>query len=145
MKKTISSEREKRNSGSKQDLLVDAGTLKILRTVGDHEAFFFYVTVGKPTGEVARNLSDFLEKLKTAKSESLIFHLERRDFENWVQRILGDSRLARQLGKISLSGRGDVRKSICRTVEKRIKELESTADFSVDDDLRVLIPPAAVQ
>lgn len=145
MRKTISYERERSNGGSKQNLLVDAGTLKILRTVGDHEAFFFYEAVGKPTGEVARNLSDLLNKLKTAKSESLIFHLQRKDFENWVQKILSDSRLAKQLGKISPTGRSDVRKSVCRTVEKRIKELESTADFSIDDDLKVLIPPATVQ
>ena len=55
-------------------------SVKILRTVDDQEAFYFYEAFGKPTGKAARNLSDFLDIVKSVKTESLMFHLQRGDF-----------------------------------------------------------------
>ena len=126
---------------SKQNVEADAEAAKILRTVKDQEAFYFYESVGKPTGENARNLIDFLDKAKSIKTESLTFHLQRHDFQNWVQKILGDSKLATELGKASSSNKEDIRTSICRTIENRIKELrESSAAQLVDEDSTVLLP-----
>ncbi len=116
-------------------------TVKILRTVGDNEAFNFYEAVGKPTGETARNLTDFLEKVKSVKLESLVFHLQRKDFQNWIEKTLGDSKLAGKLGMISSSNRDDVRMNIHRTVENRIKELrESSCTLLVAENSIVLLP-----
>jgi hypothetical protein len=115
--------------------------VKVLRTVGDHEAFYFYEAVGKPTGEVARNLSDFVDRVKSVKSESLMFHLQRKDFQNWVEKILGDSKLAEELEKISPSDNDDIRAKIHETVENRMRELkESSAQISVDENAVMLLP-----
>jgi hypothetical protein len=141
MKKTTTS-RHKKTKEKKTNPKVDVEAVKILRTVGDKEAFYFYEAIGKPTGEIARNLSDFLDKVKSVKSESLLFHLQRRDFEHWVRKTLGDSKLAGKLEGISSSNSGDIRTSICMTIKNRIKELsESYVAILADPNSRVLMLP----
>jgi hypothetical protein len=128
MKKTMSVKKKKRiGARNGQNLEVDTGAAKILRTVRDQDAFHFYEAIGKPTGEIARNLSDFLDRVKSVKSESLIFHLQRRDFQNWIEKILGDSKLAGELGRISSSNYDDVRMSIYKTVENRLNQLRESS------------------
>ncbi len=130
-----------RKAEDSTNLEVDVDTAKILRTVEDQEAFKFFETYGKPTGEIARNLSDFLEKVNSVKSESLVFHLQRSDFQNWVEIVLGDHKLARQLAKISRSKNGDPRANIYRTVEHRIRELkEMPVMLQVIENSTVLMP-----
>ncbi len=125
----------------KRNVEVDATAVKALRTVGDQEAFYFYEAIGKPTGETAKNLTDFLEKVKTVRTESLKFHLQRNDFRNWVEKILGDSKLARALAAISGSGSDDVRKTVCEAVESRINELkEPSTRLTVAENTLVLLP-----
>jgi predicted lactoylglutathione lyase len=127
-------------NGKRQNPKVDAETVRALRTVKDQEAFYFYEAVGKPTGEVARNLSDFLNKVKIVKSESLVFHLQRKDFQNWVANTLGDSKLAEKLGRISPSNDNNLRTNVCKTVENRIEELrESSLAISIEDE-RTVVP-----
>lgn len=141
MKKAMPSKNKRTKGRNIQNLEVGTEAVKVLRTVGDQEAFYFYEAIGKPTGEIARNLSDFLDKVKSVNSESLIFHLQRRDFQNWVEKILGDSKLARELGRISSSNSDDIRMRICKTVENRIKELgESSAAILVGENPAVLLP-----
>jgi tryptophan 2,3-dioxygenase len=133
--------RKKPKGRNTQNPWVHTEAVKVLRTVGDREAFYFYEAVGKPTGEVARNLSDFLDRLKSVKSESLMFHLQRKDFQNWVEKILGDSKLAEELERISPSNSNDIRAKIHETVENRVRELkESSAQISVDENAVVLLP-----
>lgn len=142
MKKATSSKNRKKTEGRhRQSLEVDTKAVKTLRTVGDHEAFYFYEAVGKPTGEIARNLSDLLDKVKSVKSESLIFHLRRGDFQNWIEKILGDSKLAEKLRTISSSNSSDARMSIYEAIENRIKELrESSVLVQVHENSTVLLP-----
>lgn len=133
--------RKKPKGRNTQNPWVHTEAVKVLRTVGDREAFYFYEAVGKPTGEVVRNLSDFLDRLKSVKSESLMFHLQRKDFQNWVEKILGDSKLAEELERISPSNSNDIRAKIHETVENRVRELkESSAQISVDENAVVLLP-----
>lgn len=140
MKKAMSSKHKRRKGRDVQDLEVGAEAVKVLRTVGDHEAFYFYEAVGKPTGETARNLNDFLDKVKSVKSESLTFHLQRGDFQSWVEKILCDSKLAGELGRISPSNSDDIRLRICETVESRIRELgESSTAILVDENPVVVL------
>jgi quinol monooxygenase YgiN len=142
MKKTMSVKNKKRiEARNGQNLEVDTEAAKILRTVRDQDAFHFYEAIGKPTGEIARNLSDFLDRMKSVKSESLIFHLQRRDFQNWIEKILGDSKLAGELGKISSSNYDDVRMSIYKTVENRINRLrELSVSIQVGENRAVQLP-----
>jgi hypothetical protein len=139
MKKNTSSKNKKTKDNN--NLEVDIETVKILRTVGDREAFYFYESIGKPTGEIARNLPDFLGKVKSVNSESLVFHLQRNDFQNWVEKVLGDSKLAAKLGRISSSNNNNIRMSICTTIDNRIKELrESSVTMLVRENSTVLLP-----
>jgi hypothetical protein len=133
--------RNRSKGGNMQNLEVATNAMQVLRTVGNQEAFYFYEAVDKPTGEVAKNLSDFLDKVKSIKSESLAFHLQRKDFQNWVQKILGDSELARELGQISSSRSDDIRMKIQETVENRIRELKgSPTAVMVAENSTVLLP-----
>jgi hypothetical protein len=144
MKQTRSSKHKTNariRSGQNPEVNVEA--VSMLRSVKDKEAFYFYEAVGKPTGEVARNLSDFLDKVKSVKTESLAFHLQRSDFQNWVQKILGDAKLAEKLEDIPVSKGDEIRTSICNAVENRIKELSaSSATIHVGNN-SVLLPARA--
>jgi hypothetical protein len=118
---------------------VKADTIKILRTVGNEEAFYFYEDIGKPTGGSARSLPDFLEKIKTVKLESLVFHLQRKDFQNWIRKTLGDSKLARIMDRIPPSHDDELRAKIHVTVENRIKELrDGSLALLVSEDFAVV-------
>jgi hypothetical protein len=41
--------------------------------------------IGEYTGVAAVSLLDFLDKLKTVDTPSIVFHLYRRDFQQWIQ------------------------------------------------------------
>jgi quinol monooxygenase YgiN len=131
--------KKKRKTQKSGGLEVSAEATKILRTVRDEEAFYFYEAIGKPTEENARSLSDFLEKIKSVRLESLLFHLQRRDFQTWMKKILGDSKLARKMDRISPSHDDDLRIKIHATVENRIKELrDASLTLLVSEDLAVV-------
>jgi hypothetical protein len=141
MKKTASSKNKGAKSRSKRNLEINMEAARILRTVENQEAFYFYESLGKPTGEIARSLSEFLDKVKFVKSESIMFHLQRKDFENWVGKILGDIKLAEKLERISSANCDDVRTIVCRTIDNRIKELkESSIAILAAENLLVLAP-----
>lgn len=138
MKKTTPSRSKRTKNRNNSHSKVDFG--KILRTVGDQEAFYFYETVGKPTGEIARNLPDFLDKVKSVKSECLTFHLERKDFQNWIEKTLGDYSLAGELNRISSTENDEIRMNIYKTVENRVRELrESSPEILFDANSTVLV------
>jgi len=131
--------RKKRKIQKSRGLEVNAETIRILRTVKDEEAFYFYEAIGKPTGESARSLSDFLEKIKSVKLESLLFHIQRKDFQTWINKILGDSKLARKMDRIPSSYDDELRTKIHVTVENRIKELRGVPlTLLVSEDLAVV-------
>jgi hypothetical protein len=136
----LSRNKMKAKVGNRQNPEVNAEAVTILRTVKDQEAFYFYEDVGKPTGEVARNLSDFLDKVRSAKSESLVFHVKRNDFRSWFQKILGDKKLAQKLERMPPSNSNEIRTCICRAVENRIKELKETSTIILVSDNSALLP-----
>lgn len=122
-KKSAKRKRENRKAiGTK----VDVEIIRALRTVNNQEAFHFYEDIGRPTGESATNLTDFLQKTESVKLGSLVFHLQRKDFQNWIKNTLGDPKLASKLGRIHASNDDDLRTKIHSTVENRIMELQET-------------------
>ena len=121
--KKSTKKREKRKTVG---IEVDIEIIRALRTVNDQEAFHFYEDIGRPTGESARNLADFLQKMESVKLGSLQFHLQRKDFQNWIKNTLGDPKLATKLGRIRASNNDDLREKIHSTVENRIIELQET-------------------
>jgi len=129
---------KKRRTQKSRRLEVNTEAIKILRMVKDEEAFYFYEDTGKPTGESAKSLSDFLEKIKTVKLESLQFHLQRKDFQNWIEKTLGDSNLARKIERISPSNDEALRTKIQSNIESRLKELkEASIPLLVTENLTV--------
>jgi len=118
---------KKRKTQKKRSVEISTEAMRILRTVNDEQAFYFYEDFGKPTGENAKSLSDFLEKTKSAKLESLLFHLQRKDFKNWIEKTLGDLELARKLERIPHSSNENLRTRIQTILENRIKELRKAS------------------
>ena len=102
---------------------------KILRTVSESEGFHFYLAIGKPTGESAMSLADFVEKLAFVDVQSVNFHYPRKDFEKWIREVFGDAELAVRLsriGRIHLGIQGEaLRSEITRTVKVRLNELKA--------------------
>ena len=142
MKKTATSNsnRSTRN-GHRQNMESAPQSTKALRTVGEKEAFYFYEAVGKPTGQNAKSLYDFLEKVKTVKTESLAFHLQRKDFQNWAEKILGDSKLSRALERVQATNNADVRMLLSEIIQHRIKELkQSSTGLIVSENSVVYLP-----
>lgn len=131
--------KKKRKTQKNRGLEVNTEAVKILRTLRDDEAFHFYEEIGKPTGESAKSLSDFFEKVKSVKLESLVFHLQRKDFQNWISKTLDDSKLARRMSRIVPSHDDSLRIKIQAAIENRIKELKGTSvTLLVNQDLAVV-------
>ena len=103
---------------------MDQQAAKILRNLQNEEAFYFYENVGKPTGECAKSLSEFLNKVNTATMESLQFHLERGDFQNWIKDTLGDVKLADMIGRIAPANNEKLRIKIREILGNRLSELK---------------------
>jgi len=131
-------DQKKMKTQKDQKIEVSEKAVRILRTLKNEEAFYFYENVGKPTGESAKSLSDFLEKVKSVKLESLLFHLQRKDFQNWVKETLGDSTLAGKMEKITPSNSEGLRTKIRSMVENRIEELrDMPMRLLINEDLVV--------
>jgi hypothetical protein len=112
-----------------REVKVDVKATRTLRTLSNEEAFHFYEDIGKPTGESARSLRDFLGRIESVKLESLIFHLKRNDFKNWVENTLEDPKLGKKLEKIPVTHNNRLRAEVCSVVRDRLKELEVTSDL----------------
>jgi len=100
-------------------------TASLLRDVPPQNAFYFYRSIGAPTGAAARNLSDFVGVLSSIDIASIQFHIGRGDFENWL-RMLGDNSLAQQITGLKekkLSGEL-LRIRLVETVKTRINQLQ---------------------
>jgi hypothetical protein len=105
-----------------------AKAIRTLRTLSNEEAFRFYEDIGKPTGEHARSLRDFLGRIESVKLESLIFHLKKNDFKNWVVNTLEDPKLGKKLEKIHVTHGNNLRAEVCSVVRDRLRELDVTSD-----------------
>ena len=103
--------------------------LKILRTVLPPEAFLFFTDVGQYTGELAPSLKEFYEKLKKIPLKSIEFPFERRDFERWIRKALGDEYLADRICKIGKSTKQEeLGTTIQKIVKRRLSQMEETAE-----------------
>jgi hypothetical protein len=118
--------RSKRRIPKKSDLEVNMDAITVLRTVNNEEAFYFYEALEKPTGQSAKSLSDFLEKTQSVRLESLQFHIQRKDFQNWFRRTLGDPELAERIEKIPWTDCNKLKSKIQTMIKRRIEELAKT-------------------
>jgi hypothetical protein len=89
--------------------------------------FYFQKPGGRYLGLAAASLWEFRELLNEVPIDSLRYHLERGDFESWLQQVLHDEELARRVHKVGDHGlRGeDLRRALLEVVIERYEELEA--------------------
>ena len=98
---------------------------KILRTVHNHEGFYFYNALGVYTGKSAISLKDFATMLQVIDVQSIDFHFSRGDFRRWIQFILGDVDLSIRINQIPQETRGEkLRIVLIKNINERIGELK---------------------
>ena len=91
---------------------------KPLTTVSFENGFHFYTAIGNYTGITATNLSEFAAKLLIIPKESITFHFQRKDFQEWIEYTIKDAALAERIGRANgEQSAEDLRKEILRTVE----------------------------
>ena len=128
--KTTSKRQTKKKSGNMSPLarLPKELASKVLSNVPREQGFYFYWSIGNPTGEVACSFDEFCQRIKSSDPASLEFHLTRGDFESWI-RFLGDLELANQIERlraVSLT-REQMTQSFVFTIEKRRELLRKSA------------------
>jgi hypothetical protein len=105
------------------------GTLakKLLSPVPKERAFAFYLEVGVPTAKYAESLQDFRQRLLEVDPQSVAFHLEREDFQNWLREVVGDQELASDLSRLKGAGLHpeQLRSRVYETVNSRCDELSA--------------------
>jgi hypothetical protein len=112
-------------AASKEQNISDSKIVKILSTVPHDKGFHFFTDLGYSTGESATSLETFAQKLERINADSVKFHFQRKDFQNWIQTTLGDGVLAERFNHIS--GQlpvEDLRNELVKTVQKRLSELK---------------------
>ena len=112
-------------AASKEQDISESKIVKILSTVPQDKGFHFFTDLGCSTGETATRLDTFAEKLETISADSVQFHFQRNDFQNWIQTTVGDGVLAERINSISRQlPVEDLRNEIVETVQKRISQLK---------------------
>jgi hypothetical protein len=94
------------------------------RQVPTEKASYFFSDIGNYTGHNAVSLKEFARKIKELNEKSLEFHLRQGDFENWMNGVLRDEELARQvkeLGNKNLAGE-NLRDPLSSIISKRLEQ-----------------------
>jgi hypothetical protein len=97
---------------------------RILRTVPDENAFYFYKELGYYLDVRARSLGEFLSTIKTVDKASIEFHEARGDFENWFLTMLGDATLAKEAFACRAKKGEELRNFLCNSVSARLSRLQ---------------------
>jgi Family of unknown function (DUF5752) len=111
-------------AASKEQDISDSKIVKILSTVSHDKGFHFFTDLCCNTGVTATSLETFAQKLERINANSVKFHFQRNDFQNWIQTTVGDGVLAERLSHVS--GQlpvEDLRSELVKTVQKRISQL----------------------
>lgn len=109
---------------SKEQNISESKIRKILSTVPHDRGFNFFTDLDRNTGETANNLETFGQKLEIINGDSVRFHFQRNDFQNWIKTTVGDDVLAERINHISRQlSVEDLRNELVETVQTRISEL----------------------
>ena len=96
----------------------------ILTPTSCEKAFYFYQTVGKPLNVNAQGLEDFVDRIGNVDNASLVFHLDRGDFEAWFA-FLGDLELSAKIALLKKTTLGKaLREKLHEVVKKRCIDLK---------------------
>jgi hypothetical protein len=114
-----------RHAEPKEQYISDLKITKILSTVPHDKEFYFYAEFGRYTGEAATDLVTFAQKLETINADSVNFHFQRNDYQNWIKTTVGDNVLADRIDHVSrLLPVEDLRKELFSIVQTRIAQLK---------------------
>jgi hypothetical protein len=109
---------------SKEQNISESKIRKILSTVPHDRGFNFFNSLNHNTGETTNSLETFTQKLETINNESVMFHFQRNDFQNWIRTTVGDDVLAERINHISRKlPVEDLRIELVKTVQTRISQL----------------------
>jgi DNA-binding transcriptional ArsR family regulator len=100
----------------------------ILAETSQEKAFQFYKAIDEPTDIYAKGLAEFCTKIQQAPVQSVMFHVNRGDFEAWFQ-SLGDKELAEKvtlLKEKKMDGE-ELRTKLSQLVGKRFAYLSTVA------------------
>lgn len=99
---------------------------KVLRTLPENEAFYFFEDIDRYTGKSASSLAEFCEMTKTVDKKSIIFHFDRQDFVRWAKETLHDPKLAKRINNIKKTKSEErLRTQIYKVSKKRLEELNN--------------------
>jgi hypothetical protein len=108
----------------KKQLIEKQKNLNLLNTVPIENGFHFYKEQGNYTGLTANGTVEFAEKLQTVPIESIKFHFQRKDFQEWFTNTIGDKELSKRIEQIKAGSQDEnLRKELSKTVQSRITEL----------------------
>jgi len=111
-------------AASKEQDISESKILKILSNVPHDKEFRFFTDLDRSTGETATSLVTFAQRLEGISADSVKFHFQRNDFQNWIQTSVGDGVLAERINLIS--GQlpvGALRNELVKTVQERVSQL----------------------
>lgn len=101
-----------------------------LRIIPHDKGFHFYTAVGDYCGVSVHSLEEFADALQYVCSETIVFHFERGDFQNWLRDVIVDNELAQKIDDIKMCERHlaaeSCRREIMERVNVRILQLESS-------------------
>lgn len=97
---------------------------KLLNAIPFENGFHFFTDHGKYTGITAISLVEFVEKLQIVPLQSVNFHFQRQDFQNWIKNTIGDKELAARIAGIKSVQDEELRKQLSETVQSRIASIE---------------------
>jgi predicted transcriptional regulator len=78
--------------------------LRAFVPVPEGTGFHFYKGIDQPTDFTAKTLVEFFEDIKQVSVDSLEFHLNRDDFENWLRDACKESEFAQEVGVVKEAG-----------------------------------------
>jgi hypothetical protein len=86
--------------------IVEKGKLALLALtqLPDDKAFQFYVGIGQPAGVSTRSIKEFYDAVEAVATDSLEFHMERGDFENWLKTSINDDVLGGEFAGLRKEG-----------------------------------------
>ena len=110
---------------SKEDNISEVKIMKIMSTVPHDRGFHFFTDLGRNTGETATSLETFAQALESINSDSIRFHLQRKDFQNWIKTTVGDDVLAERINHMNVQlPVEELRNELVQTVQNRISYLK---------------------
>jgi hypothetical protein len=100
---------------------------RLLSSVPSDKAFAFYSGLDMPAGKYAISLQDFCQCLLEVAPQSVAFHLEREDFQNWLRHVVGDNELASKLSGLRGTGLSpeELKSKVYDQVKLRLDQLSA--------------------